>query len=169
MVFQIENYYFSKPAARGRCDRWWRHPSHFLKGRMSIVISFTECMSKYHIMLAADPTNVLQNICSLKCPVSTRRTSQIGVMFVYEMSHNSRSVRWCKDCVNIFCGWWDTIFGNIKIWFSVIRYLMMSWNYVTLLTTTCYGLSMYQVWRICELCNYGFLFDKFHREGEENT
>ena len=29
--------------------------------------------------------------------------------------NNDRSLRWCKDCKNIFCGSWDMIFWNIQL------------------------------------------------------
>ena len=63
---------------------------------------------------------------NIQLPVSTGRRGHIGVMSVHEMSHREISLRWCKDCKNIFCGSWDMIFFNIKLWFSVIRYLMTS-------------------------------------------
>ena len=48
--------------------------------------------------------------CLRERPFSTGRRGHIGVMSVYEMSHSERSLRWCKDCKNIFCGSWDMIF-----------------------------------------------------------
>ena len=75
--------------------------SNFCKGQMSILISCTEGISKYPIILAADPIIDFPNICLLKLPVLIRRRGQIWDMSVYEMLHNSRSLRSCKGCDNI--------------------------------------------------------------------
>ena len=48
--------------------------------------------------------------CLCERPFSTGRRGHIGVMSVHEMSHREISLRWCKDCKNIFCGSWDIIF-----------------------------------------------------------
>ena len=56
-------------------------------------------------------------------------------------------IRWCKDCENIFCG---IIFLNIKLWFIVIRYLMISsWRHNACFIYSCRSNHMYMyVWSL---------------------
>ena len=64
---------------------------------------------------------------NIQLPVSTGRRGHIGVMSVHEMSHREISLRWCKDCKKYILWFmrYDFVL-NIKLWFSVIRYLMTS-------------------------------------------
>ena len=57
--------------------------------------------------------------CLRERPFSTGRRGQIRVMSVYAMY--DRSLRWCQDCKNIFCGSWDMIFWNIQLSVSTGR------------------------------------------------
>ena len=89
-------------------------------------------------------------------PVWTGSKGQIGVTFLSIFFDKQRSVQWCKNCEFTYCGCWDMIFLNIKLWFIVIRYLMTSsWRHKCW-SSTCYVLSTCQVSSSCEFCKYVF-------------